>query len=85
MSLFQYPMNYQVNRVVNIVNLCIQASSYYNSNGYVSYIAGEIAAVIVGVVLIITGLLVILAILFTLKHKNNRHRHVIRSLKSELR
>ena len=46
--------------------------------------AGEITAVIVGVVLIITGLLVILAIVFTLKLRNDRH-HVIYSSKSELR
>jgi uncharacterized membrane protein len=43
------------------------------------------AAVIVGVFLIITGLLIILAIAFTLKIKNDRHQRVIRTLKSELR
>ena len=49
------------------------------------YVAGEIAAIIVGVVIIIMGLLVILAIAFALKLKNDKHHHVIRSLKSELR
>jgi uncharacterized membrane protein len=45
------------------------------------YTAGEMAAMIIGVALIITGLLVILAIAFTLKIKNDRHQRVIRSLK----
>ena len=50
------------------------------------YIAGEIAAtVITGIVVIITGLAVILAIVITLKLRNNRHQGVKQGLKSELR
>ena len=50
------------------------------------YTAGEIAAaVITGIVLIIIGLSVILAIVITLKFRNDRHRRVKQGLKSELR
>ena len=51
------------------------------------YTAGEIAAaVIIGVVLIITGLSVILVIIvITLKFRNDRHQRVTQGLKSELR
>ena len=48
------------------------------------YTAGEIAAVIVGIVLIIAGLLIMLAIVFT-KLKNDKYQCVTRNLTSELR
>ena len=49
------------------------------------YAVGEITGIIIGVVLIIVGLSVILAIVFTLKLKNDRHQHVKQSLKSQIR
>ena len=49
------------------------------------YTAGEMAAIIVGVVLIIMGLLIIVAIAITLKLKNDRHQRVKQGLKPELR
>jgi hypothetical protein len=48
------------------------------------YAAGKIAVIIICVVLMITGLSVILAIIFA-KLNNDRQRRVILSLKSELR
>ena len=50
------------------------------------YTAGEIAAaVITGIVLIITGLSVVLTVVITLKFRNNRHQCVKQGLKSEIR
>ena len=50
------------------------------------YTAGEIAAaVITGIILIIIGLSVILAIVITLKFRNDRHQCVKQGLKSEIR
>ena len=40
------------------------------------YTVGEVTGIIIGVVLIIVGLSVILAIVITLKFKNDKHRHV---------
>ncbi len=48
------------------------------------YAAGKIAVIIVCIVLMITGLSVVLAIVFA-KLNNDRHRRVILSLESELR
>ena len=47
------------------------------------YTAGEIAAVIIGIVLIIVGISIImaLAIVFALKLKNDKHQHVKQSMK----
>ena len=60
--------------------------SYYNSDEIVFYnAAGEVTGIIIGVVLIIVGLSVILAIVFTLKLKNDKHQHVKQSLKSQIR
>ena len=50
------------------------------------YAAGEIAAIIIVTVLIITALSVTCALAITLaKFKNDRHQNVIQGLKSELR
>ena len=49
------------------------------------YTVGGVIAIIVGVVLIIVGLSVILAIVFTLKLKNDKYQHVKQSLKSQIR
>ena len=59
-----------------------------NSNIYVLYTAGEITAAATGVALVIMELLIImvfLLIIITLKLKNDGHRRVIQSLKSEIR
>ena len=74
-------MNYQVN-TVTVVNNIIP-----NSDNYVLYTAGEVTGVVIGVVLVIMGLLIILlfAIVITLKLKNDRHQCVIRNLKSEMK
>ena len=50
-----------------------------------NYTVGEVTGIIIGVVLIIVGLSIILAIVFTLKLKNDRHQHVKQSLKSQIR
>ena len=46
---------------------------------------GEVIAITIGVVLIIVGLSVTLAIVFTLKLKNDKHQHVKQRLKSQIR
>ena len=56
-----------------------------NSNIYFLYTAGEITAAATGVVLVIMGLLILLAVIITLKLKNDAHQCVIQSLKSEIR
>ena len=79
-------MHYQVNIIVNITTI---TSVAVNSDEIVYikifYTVGELTGIIVGIGLIITGLSVILAIIFTLKLKNVKLRHVTRSLKSKLR
>ena len=49
------------------------------------YTVGGVIAIIVGVVLIIFGLSTMLAIVFTLKLKNDKHQRVKQSLKSQIR
>ena len=49
------------------------------------YTVGGVIAIIVGVVLIIVGLSIILAIVFTLKLKNDKHCRIKQGLKSQIR
>ena len=71
--------------VVNITTITHVATNY-NSDEIVFYnAAGEVTAIIIGVVLIIVGLSVILAIIFILKLKNDKRRCVTQSLKSQIR
>ena len=74
--------------VVNITTITRLSVATNNNDGivfYNNYTVGEVTGLIIGIVLIIVGLSVILAIIFTLKLKNDKHRRVKQSLKSQIR
>ena len=72
-----------MNIVVTITSVATNSDeivlNFYNT-------VGEVTGIIIGVVLIIVGLsVIILAIVFTLKFRNDKHQRVKQSLKSQIR